>query len=119
MDRILIAEDSLDFQEILVRVVRDHFPTVDIWVAHDGMDALKKFRTWDADAVITDMQMPKMNGEQLAARIREGDRNPNVPIILVSGAPNFVKDKSLFTGIYDKADVFEAVKSLQPKGLAN
>lgn len=97
-----------------MRVVRNRFPTADIWTAHDGLNAWKKFKSWDADLVITDFFMPKMNGEQLAARIREGDRNNNVPIILVSGTSHEIKDKSLFTGIYDKCDVMKMLEAFQP-----
>jgi len=113
MQRILIAEDSEDFQEIFVRAVREQFPTADIWVAKDGADAWEKFRTLNVDAVITDLLMPEMNGEQLAAKIREGDHNNKVPIVLVSSTPWEAQDKTLFTGIFNKCNVLEAVGSLK------
>lgn len=120
MDRILIAEDTPEFRQIFVEVVRSVFPTADIWTAKDGREAYQKFKTWKADAVITDLMMPEVNGERLAARIREGTYNSQVPIILVSSTPHAVRDKSLFDGIFCKSDIRTAVESLkQSDGGAN
>lgn len=116
MNKILIAEDNPDFRQIVVDVVREKFKTADIWTAKDGKEALQKFRAWgrDVDAVITDLMMPKMQGDVLATYIREGvgDENYDVPIILLSSEPEMVKDYSLFNGVFRKDQIYAAVDFL-------
>jgi two-component system chemotaxis response regulator CheY len=51
--------------------------------AVDGEDALTKFAQ-DINVVITDLNMPKMNGIELIKKIREGTVNKFVPIIMLT-----------------------------------
>ena len=54
-----------------------------VTVCGNGDEAL---RAWDldrADAVVTDLSMPKMNGVELAHRLRE--REPTLPVLVVTG----------------------------------
>jgi CheY-like chemotaxis protein len=54
-----------------------------ITTAMEGQEAFERFSREDFDLVITDYKMPKMNGLELIAKIREGE--VDVPIILISG----------------------------------
>jgi CheY-like chemotaxis protein len=51
--------------------------------ATSGADALTKLAQGEFDVVVTDYSMPRMNGAELALRIRES--RPNMPLLLVTG----------------------------------
>jgi CheY-like chemotaxis protein len=53
--------------------------------ATSGAEALAKVTGGDFDLVITDLRMPGMSGDQLAAHIRE--RYPTIPVLLLTGNP--------------------------------
>lgn len=82
MPNILIVDDSpIDrqlFEGILTKQVG-----ITIFQAENGFDALDKIADWEIDLVITDLQMPKMDGLELVKSIR--DDHPTVPTILATG----------------------------------
>jgi DNA-binding response OmpR family regulator len=56
-------------------------------IAESGVQALEEFAAHKVDAVILDYQMPLMNGDEVAARMKR--TKSFVPIILLSGCDNF------------------------------
>jgi len=52
--------------------------------ADDGLDALKKLATQRFDIVITDINMPVMDGLKLVRRIRTDEVHKNVPIMIIT-----------------------------------
>jgi len=58
--------------------------------ATDGMDAYRKARNQKFDIIITDYQMPKLNGVQLIKALRENYTNNLTPIIVISAYPDKV-----------------------------
>ncbi len=76
--RILIAEDSHVIGQVLQRnLEQDGFEVI---VAHNGAEALEALDTELFDLVISDFQMPDINGDELCRRIRASERHANVPI---------------------------------------
>ena len=53
-------------------------------VAVDGLDALARLGTRKFDAVVTDIQMPNMDGFELTRRIRSNKKYKELPVILVT-----------------------------------
>lgn len=53
-------------------------------IAADGVEGLRRFREQRWDLVITDLRMPTMGGEEMAAAIRA--EAPAVPVILMTGS---------------------------------
>ena len=58
----------------------------DAVTAADGFDALEKFLDRPADVVITDILMPRMDGLELAGKLRS--ENPGLPIIGITARPD-------------------------------
>ena len=78
--RLLIAEDDLDLAEALAVFLEKHQYTVD--AVHDGSAALDYAGTGDYDAVILDIMMPKLDGLQVLARLR--DSGVSTPVIMLT-----------------------------------
>mgnify|MGYP000858832248 FL=1 len=81
MARILLVDDYDDIRWLLrdLLVSEGH----DVLTARDGVDGLEKFDPDLVDLVLTDMNMPNMNGPQLIEAIHA--RAPQTPIIGMTG----------------------------------
>jgi two-component system chemotaxis sensor kinase CheA len=79
---VLIAEDSITARILLRNIVESAgYETVS---AVDGMDALALLRTTDIDLVVSDVDMPRLNGFELTARIRASHEFADLPVVLVT-----------------------------------
>lgn len=79
----LIVEDSPTMRQLLVFSLR-RLKECRIVEAVDGVDALKKLTSERIDLVITDINMPMMDGLKLISLIRGNARTRSVPIIIVT-----------------------------------
>lgn len=79
--RILVAEDESSVRAVLCKFLRRRGHNVT--EAVDGEEAWQLFQPGTFDLVITDVVMPRLDGNQLAGRIRSVDAE--TPILLVSG----------------------------------
>jgi CheY-like chemotaxis protein len=80
--QVLVVDDNEAVREVLSRTLS--YWGCDVTPACDGLEAGTLFLTGDYDLVITDLQMPLMNGWELARLIKE--RSPTTPVVVVSGA---------------------------------
>lgn len=76
---VLYVEDEDMMRESVVMLLKRRFK--DVLVACNGAEALDIFKSNKVDVIITDLQMPVMDGMELAKHIREID---NTPIVVVS-----------------------------------
>ncbi len=80
--RVLVVDDSLTVRE-LERKLLSH-RGYDVAVAVDGLDGWNMFRAEPFDLVVTDVDMPRMDGIELVTRIKRDPRLQKVPVIVVS-----------------------------------
>lgn len=83
--KILFAEDTAFFRKHVVSVLQR--AGFEVTTANDGAEAFKKLDAVDAGAftlVISDIEMPKMNGLELAAAIRKEERFKTLPLIALT-----------------------------------
>jgi DNA-binding response OmpR family regulator len=81
MYRILVAEDEAAILRVLVMwLTRNGF---EVFEARDGVEALAIIDAESLDLIISDMNMPRMDGLELARRLRE-ERHDQTPFILLS-----------------------------------
>jgi len=78
---VLVVDDAGPLRQILREFLIADGHTVE--TANDGVEGLRKYLEGHFDLVVTDRAMPEMNGDQLAAAIKE--RAPTQPIILLTG----------------------------------
>ena len=79
----LIVEDSPTMRQLLVFSLR-RLKDCRIIEAVDGVDALRKLATERVDLVITDINMPMMDGLKLISVIRGDARTKTLPIVIVT-----------------------------------
>jgi len=72
--RVLVVDDSLNTREIEKDVLEAHGYLVTL--AEDGLDGLRKAQSEDFDAVLTDVEMPNMDGFTLTERLRQERQIP-------------------------------------------
>ena len=81
--RILIVDDSSTMRRIIVNVLTQLGISSDfIHEAQDGLFALGKVKTNSYDLILTDWNMPNMNGLELVKTIRSVDKK--VPIVMIT-----------------------------------
>mgnify|MGYP003624119891 CR=1 FL=1 len=78
--KILYVEDDDVTRENAIEYLENYF--VNIYEAKDGLDALKKFEQINPDIIITDIQMPKVDGLEFAKNVRQ--KNKEVQIIVIT-----------------------------------
>lgn len=81
--RALVVDDSLAMRRRLVAVLQ-HLGAAACDEAEDGAEGLKRFSEADYDLVLTDLNMPLVDGLKLIHHIRAGDRRQDVPILVVT-----------------------------------
>ncbi|HEY0190587.1 MAG TPA: ATP-binding protein, partial [Kofleriaceae bacterium] len=78
---ILLAEDDPQLAEMIARTLADEYT---VFVAHDGAEALALVPEHHPQLLITDVEMPHVNGIELARRFRQDTGDRLAPIIVLS-----------------------------------
>ncbi len=79
---ILVVDDSVNTREIERSILESYGYHVD--VATDGLDGYEKSQSFRYDLVVTDVEMPRMDGFSLTERLRKDDAYKHTPIVIVS-----------------------------------
>jgi CheY-like chemotaxis protein len=109
---VLIAEDSMITAELEKNILINAGYEVD--VAIDGIDALDKLYSKDYDLLVTDVDMPRMNGFELTQKIKEDKKLKETPVIVVT-ARETTEDKR--RGIEVGADAYIVKKEFDQSSL--
>jgi len=78
--KLLYVEDSQEAREATMIILEEFFDT--IVVAVNGQDGYEKFQNNEIDLIITDINMPKLNGLEMTGKIKE--TNKEIPILVLS-----------------------------------
>jgi two-component system chemotaxis response regulator CheY len=82
---ILIVDDSAAIRKILLRVLtQTNLPVGEIYEANDGLEALSVLEKSAVNFVVTDINMPNMNGFELLAKIRSHNTWKKFPVVLIT-----------------------------------
>lgn len=79
----LVVDDSMLIRHTVCRFLEERGFTVES--ATNGMDALEMLAGLHADIIITDMQMPKMDGSQLIDALKAKPETARIPIVILAG----------------------------------
>lgn len=97
---ILIVDD----QEIILKLLEETLRSEGyaVRVAFNGLDALEQVQKQKPDLIITDMLMPKMNGNDMVAKLKQSADTRLIPVIMLTGLFDFDnKVRALEIGVDD------------------
>jgi len=115
MHQILVIDDERPILDIVRQALTVYGYEVEI--AADGQEGIQKFDGGSFDLVITDIQMPKIDGNKIVKHIRNSDRH-FTPIIGFSGTPWLLKESDfdiVFAKPFPLKDLVNAVQDLSAK----
>ncbi|MDO4163592.1 MAG: response regulator [Bacteroides sp.] len=79
---VLVVDDNPDMTDFLKKSLADYFK--EIWIAPDGVEALKLAKNYTPDIIVSDVMMPRMNGYQLCQQLKEDINVSHIPVILLT-----------------------------------
>ncbi|MGB8855957.1 MAG: Hpt domain-containing protein [Burkholderiales bacterium] len=80
--RVMVVDDSLTVRKITSRLLaRENY---DVLTAKDGVDALQQLQETIPDVMLLDIEMPRMDGFELARNIRADKKLAGIPIIMIT-----------------------------------
>jgi len=103
--RILVVDDNRDIRNVISQMLR--LLGFDVALASNAIEALAAFIENSFDLVVTDLQMPMMEGSELAQLVKE--RSPNTPVILLTGSDRETVCRKVKTGSVDSV-IFKPFK---------
>ena len=83
--KVLVVDDEPEIRRLLVDVLSG--PTCRVVTAEDGVDAVKKLQRGRFSAVVTDINMPRMDGLELLRWIKKNRRKEAV--VVMTGSPDY------------------------------
>jgi CheY-like chemotaxis protein len=112
----LVVDDSMLIRHTVCRFLEERGFAVES--ATNGQEALELLKRISPDIVVTDMQMPKMDGSELITALKSQASTKNIPIVIVagrqSGFENTEKraDFAIFKDIDIEAQLAKALEAL-------
>jgi len=98
MQTVLIADDSRTTQ-MLIRTTLQRLPATTFLVADDGRQALELIGQQHVDLLVTDINMPELDGIQLVREVRKRHSSRELPILLVTAkGEELARDAGLAAG---------------------
>ncbi len=79
---VMVVDDSITMRKVTSRVLERH--DMEVITAKDGLDAVEKLQDRIPDLMLLDIEMPRMDGYELATYMRNDSRLRSVPIIMIT-----------------------------------
>ena len=116
---VLLAEDSVTSRMLLKGILES--AGYQVTTAIDGLDALTTLRKTHFDLLVSDVEMPRLNGFELTTQIRSDECYSQLPVVLVTGLDSQAdRDRGidaganayLIKGNFDHSNLLEVVQQL-------
>jgi two-component system chemotaxis sensor kinase CheA len=117
--RILVVDDSITTRTLEKNILEN--AGYQVLVCADGQEAWECIQSESFDAVVSDVDMPRMNGFQLAERVRDDDRYKTLPFILVTSLESRADkirgmevgaDAYIVKGTFDQKELLDTIERL-------
>jgi chemosensory pili system protein ChpA (sensor histidine kinase/response regulator) len=79
---VMVVDDSVTMRKVTGRVLERH--NFEVATAKDGLDALERMADTIPDLMLLDIEMPRMDGYELATAMKADPRMRDVPIIMIT-----------------------------------
>jgi two-component system chemotaxis response regulator CheY len=113
VQRILIVEDSATMRSLLASTLEEMGAAVKVSQASSGFEALRELPREDYDLIVTDINMPDINGLELVSFVRQNPKYRAIPLVIVSTEGS---DRDREKGLALGADAY-LVKPFEPEDL--
>jgi len=116
---ILLVEDSITTREIEKRILESYGYKVE--AVCNGMEALGKTKEFKYDLIVTDIEMPLLDGFSLTEKLRQDQEYKNTPIIIVTSLDKeedkrrgieVGADAYIIKGSFDQTNLLDTVQNL-------
>jgi CheY-like chemotaxis protein len=94
--KILIVEDSIDAREMLAMLF--HIEGYTVATAGDGMEGLMRASADSPDLILTDINMPNIDGTEMIRRLRAEPASSRVPIVVMTAYGGEVAVRAVESG---------------------
>lgn len=123
--RVMVVDDSITVRKITARLLERN--NMDVVTAKDGVDAVTKLQEQLPDVMLLDIEMPRMDGFELATHIRNEERLRHIPIIMItSRTGDKHRKRAMEIGVdrylgkpYQESDLLGSISSVLSERLAN
>jgi chemosensory pili system protein ChpA (sensor histidine kinase/response regulator) len=79
---VMVVDDSITMRKVTSRVLENH--SIEVVTAQDGLDAIERLQERVPDMMLLDIEMPRMDGYELAQHVRSDARLRHVPIVMIT-----------------------------------
>jgi chemosensory pili system protein ChpA (sensor histidine kinase/response regulator) len=80
--RVLVVDDSMSVRRAIAMLLEDQ--GYDVTMARDGLEAIKLMEVARPDVMLTDLEMPNMNGLELSQHVRSRPELSTLPVIMIT-----------------------------------
>jgi len=118
---VMVVDDSITVRKVTERLLQRH--SMKCVTAKDGVDALTVLEETIPDVMLLDIEMPRMDGFELATHIRNSERLKDIPIIMITSRTGEKhRQRAMDIGVnkymgkpYTEVDLLENIESLLGK----
>ncbi|HEK1009196.1 TPA: Hpt domain-containing protein [Pseudomonas putida] len=97
---VMVVDDSVTVRKVTSRLLERH--GMSVLTAKDGVDAMALLEEHRPDVLLLDIEMPRMDGFEVAARIRRDQRLKDLPIIMITSRTGQKhRDRAMAIGVND------------------
>ncbi len=115
---VMIVDDSITMRKVGERILRRN--DYDVVTAKDGLDALDHLKEVIPDIMLLDIEMPRMDGYELAIEMKKEEKYANIPIIMITSRTGEKhRQKAMDLGVdrylgkpYQEADLLANISGL-------
>ncbi len=115
---VMVVDDSITVRKVTSRFLERN--ELDVIQAKDGVDALTQLLDMTPDVMLLDVEMPRMDGFELAINMRNDERLKDIPIIMITSRTGQKhRDRAMNIGVnmymgkpYNEAELLENIQSL-------
>lgn len=83
--KILVVDDDIENLKIVISILEKHHPDYIIYQADSGKIALELIDRYKPDIILSDWEMPELNGIELLRIMKENIVTRHIPVIIISG----------------------------------
>ena len=98
LPRILVVDDSVTVRKVTTRLLERN--GMEVFTAKDGVDAMATLQDHKPDLMLLDIEMPRMDGFEVASLVRHDSRLKDIPIIMItSRTGDKHRDRAMSIGV--------------------